>query len=101
MGLVEEGVPAPCENLPLQGLALLTNLTIKGEVWFVPEVFKSLQQQLLRDLSTLSLAVQFHQTTTDVKSLTKGEVVLALWEDALWYRGRVVSILKDNLLEVF
>ena len=26
---------------------------------------------------------------------------MALWEDALWYRGRVVSILKDNLLEVF
>ena len=31
----------------------------------------------------------------------EGEMVLALWEDNNWHRGRVVSLLENNLLEVF
>ena len=98
-GKKEMQVSAIYEDLPpREGQALLTNLTMKGEVWIVPEVWRSLQQQLQHELSALSLG---DQTTTDVKSLTKGEIVLALWEDANWYRGRVVSLLENNLLEVF
>lgn len=93
----ENLVSARYQDLPLQGRALLTNLTIKGEVWIVPEVWRPLQEQLQHDLSALSLG---DQTTSDGKPLTEGEMVLALWEDHNWHRGRVVSLLESNLLEV-
>ena len=95
---LEKLVSTRYRDLPLQGRALLTNLTIKGEVWIVPEVWRPLQEQLQHDLSALSLG---DQTTSDGKSLTEGEMVLALWEDLNWHRGRVVSFLESNLLEVF
>ena len=95
---LEKLVSTRYRDLPLQGRSLLTNLTIKGEVWIIPEVWRPLQEQLQHDLSALSLG---DQTTSDGKSLTEGEMVLALWEDLNWHRGRVVSFLESNLLEVF
>ena len=53
---LDEGqVSAPSKDLPpRQGQALLTNLTIKGEVWIVPEVWRDLSNNRFSMICRLS-----------------------------------------------
>ena len=97
-GTRKKELSTPYKDLPSQGKAILTNLTVRGEVWFIPEVWRPLQEKLQHDLSVLALE---DQGLFDNNSLVIGERVLALWEDTNWHRGRVVSLLENNALEVF
>ena len=108
--LLQEGAPEEVESekdiqevasdFPAQGQALLTNLTVDGEVWFVPESWRSLHEQLQLDLSELSQVAR-QSSGGSCLNLKVGERVLACWEDGCWYRGRVTQLLQDDLLEVF
>ena len=108
--LLQEGAPEELESekdiqevasdFPAHGQALLTNLTVDGEVWFVPESWRSLHEQLQLDLSDLSQVAR-QSSGGSCLNLKVGERVLACWEDGCWYRGRVTQLLQDDLLEVF
>ena len=97
----EKDIQEESSDFPAHGQALLTNLTVDGEVWFVPELWRSLHEQLQLDLSDLSQVARQSLGGSCLPNLKVGERVLACWEDGCWYRGRVTQLLQDDLLEVF
>ena len=96
----EKDTPEVSSDFPAHGQALLTNLTVDGEVWFVPESWRSLHEQLQLDLSELSQVAR-QSSGGSCLNLKVGERVLACWEDGCWYRGGVTQLLRNDLLEVF
>ena len=96
----EKDIQEVSSDFPAHGQALLTNLTVDGEVWFVPESWRSLHEKLQLDLLDLSQVAR-QSSGGSCLNLKVGERVLACWEDGCWYRGRVTQLLQDDLLEVF